>query len=139
MYQLHVHCTSLLNSEIILEASVTAGAATVATEIGNNCTNGHTRCTCEALGWECLPIVVDSFGVWGDKATNTISRLASTWRLAAQTRLCKGTVLSQLHGKQSCSLIRSNTRAFLARSPCCLHSDVSFLFAYRMSCIRCIC
>ena len=51
MYQLHVHCTSSLNSEIILEASVTAGAATVATEIGNYCTNGHT---CEALGWECL-------------------------------------------------------------------------------------
>ena len=44
----------------MLEASVTA--TTVATENMKLLYNGHTF---EALGWECLPIIVDSFGVWG--------------------------------------------------------------------------
>ena len=49
----------LLHLRLILKASVTAGAAIYATENRKLLYNGHAY---EALGWECLPIVVDSFG-----------------------------------------------------------------------------
>ena len=60
---LDVSVTSLLKSEIVLEASITAGAANIATENRKLLSNGPT---CEALGWECVPIVVDSFCASGE-------------------------------------------------------------------------
>ena len=72
-----------MKSEIVLEASVAAGA--VATENRELLYDGHT---CEALGWECRTIIVGSFGAWGHRATNTFSRLAS--RVGCTNQIVQG-------------------------------------------------
>ena len=53
---------------------------------------------CVFTGFGMGPIVVDSFGTWGDRASKSFSRLAS--RLAAQTRSCKATVFSNLYASR---------------------------------------
>ena len=52
MYQLHLCLTE--------PESVTAAA----TENGTQSSKGPK---CDALGWKCLPIIVDSFGAWRDR------------------------------------------------------------------------
>ena len=53
--------TSPLNSKILSEGGVTAGAAAHATELRKHEANDAK---CSDLGWICIPLVVESYGQW---------------------------------------------------------------------------
>ena len=55
---------------IIMEAGVTAGAAARASELRKYKSNNPK---CVQLGWECIPMVVESYGVWGTEASALLS------------------------------------------------------------------
>eukprot|EP00731_Ephydatia_muelleri_P012996 Em0007g306a len=77
-----VFITSPLNPVILLEAGVSATAAAQATESRKHHANDPK---CSDLGWECVPMVVETYGAWGKEATAIISSVAS--RLA--TSMCR--------------------------------------------------
>ncbi|KAL5515079.1 hypothetical protein EMCRGX_G000197 [Ephydatia muelleri] len=59
-----VSVTSPLNSNIMSEAGVTAGAAAQATELRKHEANDVK---CSELGWLCIPLVVESYGAGGKR------------------------------------------------------------------------
>ena len=98
--------TSPLNSKILSEAGVTAGAAAHATELRKHDANDAK---CSDLGWICIPLVVESYGAWGKEALEAFSMLAS--RLATSSSRPKSMVLSELYGRLNLHLVRGNVRA----------------------------
>ena len=105
--------TSPLNSKILSEAGVTAGAAAHATELRKHEANDAK---CSDLGWVCIPLVVESYGAWGKEALEAFSMLAS--RLATSSSRPKSMVLSELYGRLNLHLVRANVRAILCRLSC---------------------
>eukprot|EP00731_Ephydatia_muelleri_P001661 Em0001g1661a len=95
--------TSPLNSNIMSEAGVTAGAAAQATELRKHEANDVK---CSELGWLCIPLVVESYGAWGKEAMESFSSLAS--RLAITSSRPKSAVLSELYGRLNLNLVRAN-------------------------------
>ena len=57
--------TSLLNSLILSEAGVSSGVAAQASEIRKHNSNDAK---CVELGWVCIPLVVETYGAWGQEA-----------------------------------------------------------------------
>ena len=102
--------TSPLNSNIMSEAGVTAGAAAQATELRKHEANDVK---CSELGWLCIPLVVESYGAWGKEAMESFSSLAS--RLAITSSRPKSAVLSELYGRLNLNLVRANVRAIMSR------------------------
>ena len=72
---------------------------------------------CEVIGWSCIPLVVETFGAWGQLASNTFKKLAS--RLSVQVNSSTSTTLDSIYSRLNLSLVRSNARAFLARAGSC--------------------
>ena len=103
--------TSPLNPSIIMEAGVSAGSAANAAEVRK-----HLKydVKCSELGWRCTPIAVETYGAWGAEACNTFSFIAS--RVAIMTNKSKSMILSNLYGKLSIILVKSNARAIMLRS-----------------------
>ena len=66
--------TSSLNSLILSEAGVSPGAAAQASEIRKHNSNDGK---CEDLGWVCIPLVVETYGTWGQEAVKSFALLAS--------------------------------------------------------------
>ena len=62
----------------------------------------------------CIPLVVDSFGAWGQLASDTFKKLAS--RLSVQVNSSTSTTLDSIYSRLNLSLVPSNARAFLARA-----------------------
>ena len=60
---------------------------------------------CNELGWECIPLAVETYDGWGEKAHETL--MCSSRRLA---------VGSASRWRLSLTLMRENARAILARS-----------------------
>ena len=109
--------TSPLNSKILSEAGVTAGAAAHATELRNM---RLMMLNVSDLGWVCIPLVVVSYGAWGKEALEAFSMLAS--RLATSSSRPKCMVLSELYGRLNLHFVRANVRAILCRLSC-LHQE----------------
>eukprot|EP00731_Ephydatia_muelleri_P037154 Em0403g3a len=65
--------TSTLQSSALLEASVTAGSAALLAE---NRKHNSSDTKCDELGWACIPLVVETYGCWGDEAVAALSKLA---------------------------------------------------------------
>ena len=65
-----ISVTSPINSNIMSEAGVTAGAAAQATELRKHEANDVK---CSELGWLCIPLVVESYGAWGKEAMESFS------------------------------------------------------------------
>eukprot|EP00731_Ephydatia_muelleri_P007357 Em0003g1605a len=101
--------TSPLNSNIMSEAGVTAGAAAQATELRKHEANDVK---CSELGWLCIPLVVESYGAWGKEAMESFSSLAS--RLAITSSRPKSAVLSELYGRLNLNLVRANAQLGLS-------------------------
>eukprot|EP00731_Ephydatia_muelleri_P011108 Em0006g2a len=104
MFACDLSVTSPLNSKILFEAGVTAGAAAHATELRKHEANDAK---CSDLGWVCIPLVVESYGAWGKEALEAFSMLAS--RLATSSSRPKSMVLSELYGRLNLHLVRANT------------------------------
>ncbi|KAL5509159.1 hypothetical protein EMCRGX_G004469 [Ephydatia muelleri] len=105
-----ISVTSPLNSNIMSEAGVTAGAAAQASELRKHEANDVK---CSELGWLCIPLVVESYGAWGKEAMESFSSLAS--RLAITSSRPKSAVLSELYGRLNLNLVRANVRAIMSR------------------------
>ncbi|KAL5500721.1 hypothetical protein EMCRGX_G012317 [Ephydatia muelleri] len=101
-----ISVTSPLNSNIMSEAGVTAGAVAQATELRKHEAN---NVKCSELGWLCIPLVVELYGAWGKEAMESFSSLAS--RLAITSSRPKSAVLSELYGRLNLNLVRANMRA----------------------------
>ncbi|KAL5506584.1 hypothetical protein EMCRGX_G008263 [Ephydatia muelleri] len=106
-----ISVTSPLNSNIMSEAGVTAGAAAQATELRKHEANDVK---CSELGWLCIPLVVESYGAWGKEAMESFSSLAS--RLAITSSRPKSAVLSELYGRLNLNLVRANSLLWLLES-----------------------
>ena len=63
--------SSPLKPDIVFEAGHTASSAAGATEQRKIEENSGI---CDELGWSCVPLVVESFGAWGQIALKTLSR-----------------------------------------------------------------
>ena len=95
-----VSITSPLKSSILSEAGVVAGAAARQTEERKHSNNDSI---CSELGWKCVPLVVETFGVWGKTAGQFFGQLAV--RLAAQGNSTKATTLNSIYGRLSLLLV----------------------------------
>ena len=73
---LDLSVTSPHNPLTLLEAGVTAGAAAKATEERKLKANMGK---CADLGWLCVPVVAESYGVWGLTARDFFSNLGPVW------------------------------------------------------------
>ena len=87
-----VSVTSPLNPSLIVEAGTSSGVAARAAEEQKHENNDEK---CSKLGWQCIPIVVETYGSWGAEARQALSQLAS--RLAVRTNGEKSQMLSSLY------------------------------------------
>ena len=99
--------TSPLNSLILSEAGVSSGVAAQASEIRKHNSNDAK---CGELGWVCIPLVVETYGAWGQEAVKTFAQLAS--RLAIACSKPKSVVIN---GRLNTCLMRSISSAILTR------------------------
>ena len=81
--------TSLLNSRNLSEVGVSSGAAAEASEIRK-----HNKCG--DLGWVCIPLVVETYGGWGQEAVKSFAQLASL--LAITCSKPKSVITHDLYG-----------------------------------------
>ena len=70
----NVTITSPLTPATLKEASIHEGAAAIAAETRKHAANDAR---CQALGWSCIPLAVETFGNWGKEAWCFFSRLAT--------------------------------------------------------------
>ena len=103
--------TSLLSPKIVSEAGISAGVAAKAAESRKHEQN-DTKCS--ELGWQCIPLAVETYGAWGEEACNAFSCIAM--REAILTNCSKSQVLGDLYGRLSIVLVRANARVIVARS-----------------------
>ena len=115
-----ISVTSPLNSNIMSEAGVTAGAAAQATELRKHEAN---NVKCSELGWLCIPLVVESYGAWGKEAMESFSSLASRLAITSSRPKC-----------MAGSLVRANMRADIALK---IISEVLFRFGHVFVCFVC--
>ncbi|KAL5466992.1 hypothetical protein EMCRGX_G031157 [Ephydatia muelleri] len=102
--------TSPLNSLILSEAGVSSGEAAQASEIRKHNSNDAK---CVELGWVCIPLVVETYGAWGQEAVKTFAQLAS--RLAIACSKPKSVVINEIYGRLNTCLMRSISSAILTR------------------------
>ena len=126
---LDVSITSPLNSVTLLEAGVLATAAAQATEYRKHQANDAK---CSDLGWVCVPMVVETYGAWGKKATTIISSVAS--RLATSTCQPKSIVLNEIYGRLNLNLVCANATAVLSRIA---SSAIDLTFTYNVFIVLC--
>ena len=105
-----VTVTSPLTPVTLNEASINEGAAALAAETRKHAANDAR---CQALGWSCIPLAVETFGNWGREAQGVFSRLATL--LALHQGRSKSTVVRDIYGHLSISLVRSVARSIMGR------------------------
>ena len=103
--------TSMLNTQVFQEASVTAGSAALAAQIRKHRLNDER---CRELGWVCIPLVVETYGCWGIEAIQALLRLAT--HVSTRQGCPKSLVCNEIYGRLSSDLERANSRAILSRS-----------------------
>ncbi|KAL5491295.1 hypothetical protein EMCRGX_G016557 [Ephydatia muelleri] len=102
--------TSPLNSLILSEAGVSSGVAAQTSEIRKHNSNDAK---CVELGWVCIPLVVETYGAWGQEAVKTFAQLAS--RLAIAFSKPKSVIINEIYGRLNTCLMRSISSAILTR------------------------
>jgi hypothetical protein len=104
-----------LNPKNIIGASASVGSV-VAGAAERKHANNDTKCS--ELGWVCVPMVISSYGEWGDEAMETIKRIAG--RLAVATDSQYSTVQQAMLVRLSVTLMRANAIAILSRGEGCV-------------------
>ena len=105
-----ISVTSPLSTHTLMEAGVSAGSAALASEGRKHRANDAK---CKELGWLCIPMVAETYGVWGNEAVEAFSQLAS--RLATLTCRPKSAVLRDIYGRLNLHLVRAYATAILTR------------------------
>jgi hypothetical protein len=73
-------------------------------------TNNDAKC--DALGWKCVPLAVDTYGRWGSEAHASFSSIAS--HLAIKTKTSLAAATNSIYSSLGIVLARFNARAILA-------------------------
>eukprot|EP00731_Ephydatia_muelleri_P006859 Em0003g1107a len=107
---LDITVTSPLIPSILTAASLSEGAAAEEAEVRKRRANDPK---CSELGWVCIPLAVETYGMWGREAQSTFSRLAS--HPAIITSSHKSKVLTELYSRLNFTLVRAVARALMAR------------------------
>ena len=107
---LDVTVVNPLNNINIEGAITTPGSVTTGASDRKHANNDQK---CRDLGWECLPIVVTTYGEWGGEATTFLDRLST--RVAMQTATAKAEVSQAMYTRLNFLLMRSNAQALLTR------------------------
>eukprot|EP00731_Ephydatia_muelleri_P006835 Em0003g1083a len=81
------------------EVSIHERAAALAAETRKHAANDAR---CQALGWSCIPLAVETFGNWGREAQCVFSRLATL--LTLRQHRPKSSVVKDIYGCLSISL-----------------------------------
>jgi len=68
---------------------------------------------CQRLGWECVPLAVDTYGQWCAEAHDAFVEIAT--RLSTRTRVSFSSALSSIFNTLGVVLARHNATAILAR------------------------
>ena len=89
---------------------MSSGAAAHASEIRKH---NNNDAKCGELGLVCIPLVVETYGAWGQEVVKTFAQLAS--RLAIACSKPKLVVINDLYGRLNTCLIRSISSAILSR------------------------
>ena len=105
-----VTVTSPLTPVTLKEASIHEGAAALAAKTRKHAANDAR---CQALGWSCIPLAVETFGNWGREAQCVFSRLATL--LALRQGRPKSSTVRDIYGCLSISLVRSVARSIMGR------------------------
>ena len=106
------------------------GAVLEATESRKHQANDEK---CLALGWVSTPLVVDSYGAWGNEASIFLAQIIA--RLAIHKSLPKAQISFELFANLSICLTRANARAILRRIPlscfvyskCCVYDIIIYI------------
>ena len=93
-----------LNPSLILGASTTVGYSAAEKEVVKMTKNGPK---CAELGWECIPLAVETYGGWGRKGPGNVQ--------PDQQEVGSG-LRQDMYGRLSLTLVRENAKAILARS-----------------------
>ncbi len=100
-----------LNSEFLSNGASTA--AETCLQAAEEWKHGANGKKCKELGWQCIPMAVTVYGVWGPEARITIQRVAS--RIAIREQRDCGEVLMATYQQLGIVLARCTARAILAR------------------------
>jgi hypothetical protein len=73
---------------------------------------------CEELGWECVPMAVNLYGVWGEKAKEVFKKVAHS--LSFQMNMSMSVASAFVYNVMGVVLARKNARALIA---CLPHTD----------------
>ena len=76
--------TSPLSPKIVSEAGGSAGVAAKAAESRKHEQN-DTKCS--ELGWQCIPLAVETYGAWGEEACNAFSCIAMREAILTNSKL----------------------------------------------------
>ena len=79
---------------------MSSGVAAQASEIRKHNSNDAK---CVELGWVCIPLVVETYGAWGQEAVKTFAQLAS--RLAIACSKPKSVVINEIYGRLNTCLM----------------------------------
>ena len=100
-----------LNSDSILEASMIPGSTAEKGERNKHLMNDGP---CNERGWSCIPLVVETYGGWGQEAVSMFARLSKL--LSLRQRQSCSAALNELYCHLSVVLMRQNARALLAHT-----------------------
>ena len=102
--------TSLFDSLNLSEVGVSSGAAAQTSEIRkHNSNDGKSG----DLGWVCIPLVIETYGAWGQEAVKSFAQLTS-W-LTITCSKPKSVIIHDLYGRLNTCLVRSVASAILSR------------------------
>ena len=100
-----------LNSDSILEASMIPGSTAEKGERDKYLKNDGP---CNERGWSCIPLVVETYGRWGQEAVSMFARLSKL--LSMRQRQSCSAALNELYCHPSVVLMRQNAQALLAHA-----------------------
>ena len=69
---------------------------------------------CNERGWSCIPLVVETYGGWGQEAVTMFARLSKL--LSLRQRQSCSAALNELYCRLSVVLMRQNAQALLAHA-----------------------
>ena len=94
-------CTSPLNPQTLLDAGVTATAATLATAERKHEEN-YPKCS--EQGWVCIPVVAESYGASGKEAT----QLFNCFKNCHPEQKTKSASMNDIYGCLNLQLVKAN-------------------------------
>ena len=109
---LDISAVSPLNPSTLAEAGAMVAAVLEATESRKHQANDEK---CLALGWVSIPLLVDSYGAWGNEASSFLAQIIASF--AIHKSLPKAQASFEVFSNLSICLIRVNARAILLRIP----------------------